>query len=293
MHQPKTYFIFKPVVYKPDDLIQLGQVITDPRKPFQRLAKPLPLVDLLAPRSAPQVEWSATNTTTGEVSASIFSHAIKMKAGVSVGTSTSETETWEAAILDTRFFEISEDPTYVSKTAKVPAVEAWLREFRHQGKTVYMITGLKIAKRPGKVTFDSSNTSSMAAELETVVDPEGVVSIGAAGKMETTDKTASEATPEGEYIFGYRLRKLRVMWRDLKLRGDMEGGELYGHQSQQAHSGVDAEREYQDSDFEMGTLLLEEGDFGQTLPARDRKLEALDEDDGTLCTVIPVSAPNF
>ncbi|KAH8747494.1 hypothetical protein F5883DRAFT_244342 [Diaporthe sp. PMI_573] len=294
MDQPKTYFIFRPTVYKPNDLIRLGQIITDPRKPFQRLAEPLPLKGPLKPRSAPALEWSATNTKTGEVSVGIFSHVVNMMTvEASAEKSQNETQTWDAAILETRFFEISEDPSYVEQTAKVPAVDMWLKQYRHQGKTVYMITGLKIAKHPGKVTYDSSNTSSLSANLKTTVDPQGLVDTGGHAKAGKSAKTTNEATPEVEYIFGYRLRRLKVMWRKLELKDDLEGGELYSNQSKQFDANLDRDKQHRDSDFEIEGVSLEEDDFGATLPARDKKLQAFDEDDNRPCLVIPVATMNL
>jgi hypothetical protein len=83
MDHPKPYFLLPTTVYKPNDLIQLGQVITDPRKPFERLAKPLPLRGPLEARTAPALEWSATNTKTGDSSVGVFARVVNiMKAEV-------------------------------------------------------------------------------------------------------------------------------------------------------------------------------------------------------------------
>jgi hypothetical protein len=288
----KTYFILPTTIYKPDDYIQLGQVITDPRKPFERLAKPLPLEGNLKPRTSPELEWSASNTNTGELSVGVFAHVVNiMKAKVSGGQNQYESQTWQAALLETQFFEISEDPTYVERTARIEAVEEWLKKHRHLGKTVYMITGLKIAKNPGKITYDGSDASNLAMDLETTLDPKGVVRAGGEANVQKSDATTYEARPGTAYIFAYRLRRLRVTWRNkLKLSEYKTGADLYAA----GRKGVDAEVVMEDKDdtsaFEFENVEFEQDDFGASLPAKDKKFRAVDDEDGSPCLVIQTSA---
>jgi len=287
MVHKKTYFILPTTVYKPDDYIQLGQVITNPREPWERLAKPLPLEGDLAPRTSPSLEWSATNTQTGESSVGIFAHVVHiMTAEVSAGKSGNERQTWEAALLETKYFEISEDKTYAERTAKVPAVHEWLKKNRRLGKSVYMITGLKIAKNPGKVTYDGSDASHLGADLKATVDPEDAVEVGAKANIESSNAATYEATPENAYVFAYRLRKLRVSWgKTLSVRGNVGGAELHNAGQRIAEPEADSEDE-DDSAFEMEGVALDDEDFGPSLPPKDKKFPAVDEDDNSECTVI-------
>lgn len=291
MKYPKTWFILPTTIYKPDDYIKLGQVITDPRKPFERLTQPLPLEGDLKPRTSPALEWSATNAKTGESSVGVFAHVVNiMTAEASGGKSQDETQTWEAALLETQFFEISEDPKYVERTAKVAAVEEWLKKNRRFGKTVYMITGLKIAKNPGKVTYDGSDSSNLNVKLKTTLDPQGVVEGGGEVKHDRSNAATYEERPEAAYVFAYRLRKLRMIWRNkLAVRDYKAGGDLYGLPQGSIDSGVVGNDDDDDSAFEIESVLFEEKDFGESLPARDKKFEAVDEDDDTACLVIKAS----
>ncbi|RMJ18503.1 hypothetical protein CDV36_001783 [Fusarium kuroshium] len=295
MDHPKTYFILPTTIYKPDDYIQLGQVITDPRRPFERLAKPLPLEGPLEPRIAPAIEWSATNTKTGEASVGVFAYVVNlMTAEASGGKSRNEAQTWEAALLETRFFEISEDPTYVEQTAKIAVVEEWLKKHRHLGKTVYMITGLKIAKNPGKVTYDGSDASNLAVNLKAALNPEGVVEGRCEASHQRSGATTYEEKPEGAYVFAYRLRKLRVTWKHkFKLHDYKKGGDLHGVSRGGAGVSFSEEDEDDVSAFEMESVLLEQNDFGASLPAKDKKFQAVDEDDDSACLVIRATAEDL
>ncbi|KAH8129105.1 hypothetical protein FP744_10000018 [Trichoderma asperellum] len=287
MDYPKTYFILPTTVYEPDDYIQLGQVIIDPRKPFERLAKPLPLEGTIRPRTSSDVEWSATNAKTGEASAGIFAHVVNMMTAEASGSQFQhEALTWQASLLETQFFEISDDPSYVERTVKVAAVEEWLKKHRRLGKTVYMITGLKIAKHPGKITYDGADTSNLAANLKATLDPEGVLQAGGAASHQKSDAMTYEATTKAAYIFAYRLRKLRVTWGSKFKLGDYKaGGDLYGT-GRKVNAKVSGDHEDDDSAFEIESISFEQGDFGTSLPAKDKKFWAVDEEDGGPCLVI-------
>ncbi|KAL5089026.1 hypothetical protein Trisim1_006168 [Trichoderma cf. simile WF8] len=295
MEYSKTYFILPTTVYKPDDYIQLGQVITDPRKPFERLAKPLPLEGPLRPRTSPILEWSATNVKTRESSVGIFSRVVSIMATEASGSqSQHEALSWEAALLETQFFEISEDPTYVERTAKVTAVEEWLKQHRRFGKTVYMITGLKIAKKPGKVTYDGADTSTLAVNLRATLDPENTIEAGGAAGNLRSEATAYEARVETAYIFAYRLRKLRVIWRNQFKIGDYKaGGNLYGTDNRRVNLGASEGDEDNDSMCEIESVSLERDDFGASLPKKDKQIRAVDEQDNSSCLVIEIDVKNL
>ncbi|KAI1085198.1 hypothetical protein F5B20DRAFT_133472 [Whalleya microplaca] len=292
MKHDKTYFILPTTIYKPDDLIQLGQVITDPRKPFERLTKPLPFDGILKPRISQDYEWSATDTKTGGSSVDIFTHFVNMiRAGILSAQYQHEVQTWEKAFLETQFLEISEDPTYVERTAKVETVEEWLKEHRHLGKTLYMITGLKIVKNPGKIAYDDSDTLSLAANLKATIGPKGILQAGGEASKQRSNGVTFEAKPEASFLFAYRLRKLRVTWRNKFKLGDYKkGGDLYsvGDRGVKIQMNRDDEDEY--SAFEIDSVAYEQEDFGQLLPAKDKKFEAVDEEDSCSCLIIQVAA---
>ncbi|EDN11202.1 predicted protein [Histoplasma mississippiense (nom. inval.)] len=156
------------VAYAPNDLIKLGQVIVNPRIPYQRLAEPLPLEGKLIPRKAAVAEWSVSRVNSNAANAGVFAHMLGLlTAKASAKHSQKETSKWEGTLLETSFIELDENPEYVQQTAtQVPAVSKWLREDRLFGGTVYMITGIKTAIKPGKATYAAVTERDIAAKLE-------------------------------------------------------------------------------------------------------------------------------
>ena len=288
MKHPKTYFILPTTAYKPDDYIRLGQVIVDPRKPFARLAEPLPLHGALEPRILPTVDWSGTKTHTGDSSMSIFAHAVNMlTAEASTSQACNESQTWNAATLETQYFELSADTTYIERTAKQETVERWMKKHRHLGKTLYMITGLKIARNPGKATYSGSDKSGLAAKLNATLEPGQHVHTGAEVSRDLSAATSFEGIPGAAYVFAYRLRKLRVTWRrTLSLSDYAPGADLYsaGDKGLDMVSGPGLESG--DDMFEMANVSIEKDDFGASLPAKDKKYRGIDEDEGATCLVV-------
>ncbi len=294
MREPRAYFILRPKVCGPDACIQLGQVITDPRKPSQRLAEPLPLGGKLKPQRV-AVEWSAYDGRVGGAPAGVFAHAVKLattEAGAEAesGSSWGDKENWDAAILETYFFEPSEDPTYAQRTAKIPIVDGWLKEHRGEGKTVYMITGLKIAKDPDQIAGEGSkDLHQPGASLQSVFDPEGRLGTRGNAGHGSSAQTTHEDSPSDGYIFAYRLRRLKVLWRKAQSTHDQQGGKAHSKGSARVDGRPDRRVQDQDPDFEIEHVSLEQDDFGALLPAKDKKLPAVDEYDNTACVVVPVA----
>lgn len=284
---PKVWFVLPSLIYKPDDYIQLGQVINDPRKPQERLAKPLPLPEALKPRESISKDLNLTKTDSGEAAVSVFAHIVNIvTADLSGSRSRAETLGRTAAVLETQYFEITEDPSYVDNTSKVQQVEQELKKLRTRGKTVYMITGIKIARLPGKATSESSDSSALAAKGEAVVDPQGAARVGAEVSSKKSAATTVAETPDDPYVVAYRLRRLRVSLRGrLKVDGDLEGADMHGvgWRSPDAASAADQGR---DEDWEVDGVSADLNDFGSALPAKDKKLKAVDEEDGRPCLVI-------
>jgi hypothetical protein len=242
----------------------------------------------LAPRISFSSNWTLTQTETNGASAGVFANFINiLKAEASGGKSGAETRSWETATLETQYFEISEDPSYVERTAKVPAVEEWLKKHRHLGKTVYMLAGVKIARLPGKVTYDSSDATNMAANVKGSVDPQGLVEAGGEASHQKSAAAALSETPETSFVVAYRLRRLRVSWRrdNFNVSDYLEGADLHGIGERRAASESPVD-EGNDGSWQIKSISSDGNDFGPSLPAKDKKIEAVDEDDGSACLLI-------
>ncbi|KAK4113161.1 hypothetical protein N656DRAFT_778695 [Canariomyces notabilis] len=150
--------------YAPDTLICLGQLITSPRQPYRRLAPPLlPLPS--EPIISPVTTWSFTSSETNGGSASVFAHFLQLfTASVSGHAARELAQSWSAARLETRFLELgpagdSENDYVRRSVSEVESVCEWLKVNRRLGKTIYMVTGVKVAMQPGEAKSGVSRTA--------------------------------------------------------------------------------------------------------------------------------------
>jgi hypothetical protein len=150
-----------------------------------------------------------------------------------------------------------------------------------------MITGLKIARDPAKVTYDGSDAADLAANLETTLDPEQTIKAGGEASRHRSNAATYNETPKSAYVFAYRLRKLQVVWRKrFALRDYQTGGDLHGID----RGDISSDESGDDEDgVEIESYAFEQQDFGRKLPEREEKLVAVDENDNTACLVIRAS----
>lgn len=206
-----------------------------------------------------------------------------------------ETSKWEGTLLETSFIELDENPEYVQQTAtQVPAVSKWLREDRLFGGTVYMITGIKTAIKPGKATYAAVTERDIAAKLEATLalDPGtgGVptAKIGAEAGYNTAGDIDLQGTPQDSFVFAYQLRKLHIRWypKLYSLEEHLGGADLHSA----GDSNILRERlrsqAEKAADYEIGDVKYEADDFGALLPKKDVKVNGVDDCDGEQCLMI-------
>lgn len=308
MEDFKTYFILRTTEYRPNDLIQLGQLIPNPRIPYRRLAPPIQPVP--AGQVSSKTEWSLEKGRAGNAKVGVFARFLSaVDAEASARASREQLSTWAAATLETHSFELGPDgrSDYVTSSVKAEAVQSWLRENKGLGKTVYMVTGVKVAMKPGEITHGISKSAGFDARFSIDPGTGGVAQTGAEASLETSGSTKEKSKPSEDFVFAYRLRKVYVSWLNkVTLEGDVLGGDLQNFQgdgewdvSDYSDSSEDDTKNQQKSlNSTRGTaeesikdILLEHGDFGSALPATDVKLESVDEDDGVSCLVVLVHEP--
>ena len=302
MGDPKTYFVLQSTDYAPNELIQLGQIITNPRIPYRRLAEPLRGVPS-APKihSAPKKDWSFELSKGASGHLGVFARFLNVATARLSGSEAREfTQTWAAAELNTSFIELGEDKEYAKASVALKPVKDWLKENKILGKTVYMVTEIKVASQPGLATNRTAQEAGVSGELKGDPGTGGVAEVGADAGFEQTAGTAEEGQPAVPFVFAYRVRKVHISWRNIVTLGnDVEGADLHGRGRQgDSDSDDDSDSDEQDSvpkaaplviEDEIEGVLLGKSDFGPTLPARDAKFEAVDDDDGEECLVIVAS----
>ncbi|KAF2996326.1 hypothetical protein E8E14_002520 [Neopestalotiopsis sp. 37M] len=285
----KTFFILRSLIYRPDDLIKLGQVVKDPRTPYIRLAEPLPLTDRLEPRIVKSSDWSLTLNDAGDRDISIFAHVLQtLKASGGASASQAEDLQRQGALLETQYFEISEDPTYVERLAQIEAIRKELKNFGNPLMLLYLVTGVKIVRWPGVAVHHQTDSSNLEGKIEAVVEAEGSLRAGVGASTRKSNSATVTETPDTAYVVAYRLRRLRVSWsRRLKIGSEQDGAELSsaGTMSGEISSGDDSTGEERSSkDWEM-KILAETQDFDSVPSSANRRVKAID-DDGSACFVL-------
>ncbi|KAK3940968.1 hypothetical protein QBC46DRAFT_259782, partial [Diplogelasinospora grovesii] len=168
---------------------------------------------------------------------------------------------------------INEDPTYVKWTAKVMAVEGWLKKHRRLRKTVYIIMRLKITKNLGKVTYNRSDASNLTVNLKVTFNLEEAVEAGGEASYNKLSVITYEEKLKVAYVFTYRLRKLKVVWRNKFRLGNYKmGGNLYGAARKRVDAEVGREDKDNDSAFKIESVSFKQHDFGGSLLTKDKKL---------------------
>jgi hypothetical protein len=268
----KTYFSIPTPIYKPDDLIQLGQVIKDPAIPFERLAPPPKLEGALTPRISSLNEVVVTSTKTRAVSVGLSAQVLEFINGeLSAERSSGETLTWEAAGVETRYFEPAEDEeALIAQISTHKAVRQVLKRFGGFGQSAYVVTGLKIALRPGLIRQQADQGTGVSGQLKAVVSPEGAVQAGVQAGSTRSVGTSVEGTATDSYVFAYQLRKISVnrLTGKAAIGGQVKGGDLYG---------IGGGGSGSDSDDSLG----EDEDLGDKTPEIDRDLSIDREDYGS------------
>lgn len=293
----KTYFAIPTTIYQPDDLIQLGQVIKDPTLPFERLAPPPKLEGALKPRISSLKECVVTSQKTRAMSVGLVAHALEfINSELSAEKSSAETLTWEAAEIETHFFEPTADDSFIAQLCANKAVRQGLKRFGF-GQSAYVITGLKIALNPGPVSCRVDHGAGVSAQLAAVVDPTGAIQAGVQASSTRTAGVSVEGKATHSYVFAYQLRKVSVnpVTGKAAIGAQRKGGDLYGIEDD---AGSDSDLDWDedldssgdDEDEEAAgaaSLELAKGisldgeDYGAKLPgavfARD-KVDIGDED---------------
>jgi hypothetical protein len=282
MNQRKTYFIVPGNDYAPDELIQLGQIISDLKLPHRRLSPPLqPLPKVYSPWKK---DYGAEKNKTLSGSIGVFAQALAIvDADVAGNISKEKLNSWEFERLDTEFIE--PDEAYVNSSVQVKVVKDFLNNKTLRGKAVYMVTGLKIARGPsatrkqvdeiggeGKIGLDATATTGVPVQ--------GGPKLSLSRKREDSEWFSSSS----DFVFAYRLQKISVSWSGSMSSKEVTGGDLLGHGDDV--SGSEDEDEV-DGLGEIEWVQLDRRDLGSDyVPVGFRTVAVRDDADDQECQVL-------
>ena len=111
------------------------------------------------------------------------------------------------------------EPTYkyVEEAVKAPAVQIWLREPRQRFALIselFIITGMKLVKG-AQIKYLTSQSTTVKGNIGIDVTALGTI-VGPKGHWTRTDNNATQSNRESEFIFAFRVKKLKFR-RRLKL----------------------------------------------------------------------------
>jgi hypothetical protein len=295
----KTYFLMPNYTYPPDDLVLLGQIITSPTQPATRLAPPLtptPNVQRDVKRNCGEIISHAQHGEIG-IWGAFMSSAFGWGGEAAASFAENHGHQMEFAALETHFFEPDDD--FLSKSVDS---EKKIREYigTFPTKSVYMITGLKIARGAKCASFEqkgggfAARTGGNATPFTSLpVEGGPKFKIGSSGSEENWFGSSSD------FVFAYRLSRIVVTFLKGKIKGKNyekgaetlslgDGGVVQEH----------IESLYTDDDLPNGepnqidTIYLDKSDFGTNeIPFSITSAEVKDELDNRLCKILVPSGP--
>lgn len=289
----KTCFLMPNYSYPPDDLVLLGQIITSPTQPSARLAPPLtptPKVQKDVKRNCGEIISHAQHGEIG-IWAAFMSSVFSSGGEAAASFAEKHGHQMEFAALETHFFD-PDDEFLRNSVNSEKKIKEYIGKF--PTKSVYMITGLKIAKGARCASFERQE-GGVAARVgvdatpftSLPVDGGPRVRIGSSGSEEHWFGTSSD------FVFAYRLSRIVVTFkRKIKGKNYEKGAETLGvGDRNEVREHVDDF--YTGDDMtnrepnEVGLIYLDKSDFGTNeVPFPSTSTEVKDELDNILCKLL-------
>jgi hypothetical protein len=275
----KTYFLAPNFDYPPSSTISLGRIWTNPSDPGSCL-NPDDALTLPTIHHAWKGDWKNEKGTEHKGAVGIwarFLQVVGIDAEASVNWDRNDGGVYNFEKLETDFIDPS--PAFVKDSALAPAVKLFIRQHDFK-KSVYMITGVKIARGA-----DVALTRSREAGTHMKAGVNGTTAGApvAVGPEVTVSSKNSETTSFGgssDFVFAYRLREIYYEKGQIKHKEHNKG----------ALHGIDGgSPEVIDQSTVPKPLLEISGLAGEDISGEDLAITeevAIDEDDGEECAII-------
>ncbi|PSR80202.1 hypothetical protein BD289DRAFT_441177 [Coniella lustricola] len=221
----KTYFlcpISEFISPPPTGPLWLGSIIRSisaPQYPLNR-ASVVAVADALPP--VVETDWKKTVSTEKGLGLGVYAQFLQLATGglplgpeVNVEHSDKTTNVFAFDTVTTLAFEPTQE--YVEQSVKAPAVQTWLREPRQKFALVselFIVTGLKLVKG-AKIKYSTSHSTTVKGNVGIDVAALGTT-FGPKGHWTHATNDATESNRESEFVFAFRVKKLRF-GRRLKL----------------------------------------------------------------------------
>ena len=279
----KTYFLTPSFNYAPPPIgsIKLGNIIANPASPHRPLN---PKATLIPPpadsiQTTFQNDWKSTLSKSNSASIGLYAKFLSLILGAGANASVNwdreDASQYAFKKLETTFFDPLDVEGYLANAMEAPNVKRFIEKSRIR-KPVYMVTGLKIA-RGGRIK--SSKIRGHGGAVSIGLDGTALaapVEVGPEVEIQRERGEAVEWNTEDDFVFAYRLSKIKVKRRAEKIREEeYVKGALYDAET--AKDGV-----VEPSLFEIDEI---EGDEAIAKDFEDQSVDAGDDggDDACIC----------
>ncbi|RSM04463.1 hypothetical protein CEP52_006826 [Fusarium oligoseptatum] len=216
-----TYLLAPNWTFRPGGPITLGSIVGDPFRPHRWLSKPGADTPTPETVTTPELNWRTETDKVRSANVSLWTKIFDF-ASFDVGAhrSKSTSVSFEMSQLDTVYFAEEPSVEEITTRARDPRVRAVLKtDSRFRRGTVYMVTGLKIA-RGFKLTQTASANTGANIGAEATVNPD----FSAGGSLELNEETRRVAAFEAanDIIFAYQLLRITPKGRGEKLTFEMD-----------------------------------------------------------------------
>ncbi|KAF4161542.1 hypothetical protein CNMCM6936_003383 [Aspergillus lentulus] len=221
----KTYFlcpISDFISPPPKGPLSLGSIIRStsaPQYPLNR-ASVVTVTDAFPP--VVERDWRKTVSSETGLGLGVYAQFLQLATGglplgseVNVEHSNKTANTFAFDTVTTLAFEPTQE--YVEEAVKAPAVQTWLREPRQKFALVselFIVTGMKLVKG-AKIKYSTSQSTTTKGNFGIDVTALGTT-FGPKGYWTRTNDDATESNSESEFVFAFRVKRLRF-GRRLKL----------------------------------------------------------------------------
>lgn len=162
-----------------------------------------------------ETDWKKTVSTEKGLGLGVYAQFLQLATGglplgpeVKVEHSNKVKNTFAFDTMTTLSFEPTQE--YVEQAVRAPAVQAWLREPRQKFAPVnalFLVTGMKLVKG-AKINYSTSQSTAVEGNLGIDVAALGTT-FGPKGRWARADEDAVESTREAEFVFAFRVKRLK------------------------------------------------------------------------------------
>ena len=209
----KTYFLTPDFDSPPDGPIMLGHLLTDPDEPLEALN---PDDRIALPEGIYFKTTKKGLTTTAkwnrELKVGLWAQILEGAIGGGIGIKNSKGTDDNLAVnaMETTFIWPAPAATkkYIKESLLLPGVKSYIEgsQYKHP---VYMVVGLKIARKGASLTSETSKSHEEKAALMVDGKAAGVAAeVGPQYARKSTDKESITFEDTDDFVFAYRLRKI-------------------------------------------------------------------------------------